>query len=337
MNKPLALVLAFAAGCTTSVLAQDTQPAPASKPEAPKVSAPQPDAAKPDAPKTETPDLAAKLGEYFTAKEPTVIATGLKFTEGPLVMGGKLVICDLGASTLYTIDTETPDAKPAVLREATLGGAGATLDHEGRLLVAHFGGREGGRVTRTESDGKVSIIFDSIDGQPLKSLNDLVVHSSGDILVTEFGGGRVFRVKPPANAEEKAAVTVLATGLRQPNGVTLSPDEKTLYVAEYGTGQIVAFDLSASDVAASKRDFAKLGGRGADGMKVDDKGNLYVAGAGGVWVFSSKGETLCRLTVRGASNICFGGKDRKTLYITAGETVQKVGTTHAGIVPKTKN
>lgn len=288
----------------------------------------------PAAPKApEVVEPFGKVLDYFETTELTTVASGHMFTEGPLWWNGKLLFCDLAASSISTI-TPGKDASATTFRDDADQPAGSALDLEGRLLVAHF---KGGKVTRTAADGTVSIILETVADQKVGKCNDLVVRADGSIYTTDFSGGKdgrnIIRIAPDGKA------SILPSTFKASNGVAFSPDESVLYVADYGDKLVKAFDVVADGTLSNERvfvDFKAEKGRGTpDGLKVDTAGNLYTTGPGGIWVVSSKGEKLARLDANNVSNMTFGGEDRKTLFITAGSKVYSVKAKHAGVAPKT--
>ncbi len=281
---------------------------------------------------TEPKALIGKPNDYFESLEPETIAEGMRFTEGPLWWEGRLLYCDLGGDAIYSIKPG-PGAKPEEFRRPADRPAGLALDTSGRLLATHFGPRGGtGKVTRRAKDGTVETLIDKAGESPVKQCNDLAVRSDGTFYFTDFGGGKdgrsLFRVGTDAKAE------LVKAEFKAANGVCLSPDEKTLYVADMGDNKIKAFDVGADGALANERVFADFkgdgGGGSPDGMKTDVNGNLYTTGPGGIWVVSPKGDKLARLDQRGCSNLCFGGEDRRTMFITCGTKVLSVRTRHAG-------
>lgn len=300
----------------------------------------------PAAPKAEELAPFGKPLDYFETTELTTISTGHGWSEGPLWWNGKLYFCDLALSRISTI---TPgDAKAMLLRDDADKPAGAAVDPQGRLIIAHFSGGmteegagekmklSGGKVTRTDADGTISTILDNIDGKPLGPCNDLAIRADGTIYTTDFGGAKVNRNIIKIAPDGKASV--LPSTFDQANGLALSPDESILYVAEYKGGAIKAFDVQADGSLSNERvlvDFKDEKGKGrCDGLKVDEKGNVYTTGPGGIWVVSPKGEKLARLDVKNAANVAFGDADRKTLFICAGSKVLSVKTKFAGAASK---
>lgn len=296
------------------------QPAPPTAPKAP------------EAPKPAEP--LATIGkplDYFETTELTTVSSGHIFTEGPLWWNGKLLFCDLGGSKISTI--APGETASTVFRDNAEQPAGAALDLEGRLLVAHF---KGGKVTRTAADGTVSTLIDTADDKKLGQCNDLAVRSDGSIYTTDFRGGpdnrNIIRIAPDGKA------SILPSTFKGANGLAFSPDESVLYVADFFGKLLKAFDVAADGSLSNERVFVDFKDeytsptvRGfPDGIKVDTAGNVYTTGPGGIWVLSPKGEKLARLNMTNANNIGFGGDDNKTLFICATTKVFSVKTKIAG-------
>ncbi len=250
------------------------------------------------------------------------------FTEGPLWIPGEgLVFSDIPADTIYRGDG-------SVFRKPSGNSNGLALDCEGRLIACEHGNR---RVTRTEKDGSINVLADEYMGRRLNSPNDLVVRSDGMIFFTDPPYGikareaelpfcGVYAIVPPDNE-----LKLLSVYFRRPNGVALSPDEKTLYVADSGDGFIQAFDVAEDGMLSNSRLFARAR---PDGMKVDVKGRLWTSDGKGVSVFSPEGEKLEFIEFSHApSNCAFGGDDNKTLFVTARPSVFKVRVETAGLRP----
>ncbi len=288
----------------------------------------------PAAPPTKdaTPPVRPGAGAAFESAQGTEVASGFRFTEGPTWWSGRFLFCDMAASTMYTIDPGTPGAKAEEFRKPSDKAVGATLDRDGRLVVCHFAGK----VTRTEADGKVATIAEKVDGKKLARPNDLAVRSDGSIYFSDFGAGPdssrgLFRIAPDGK------VTLLDKDYQAPNGVVFSPDEKTLYVADYAGKTVISYAVAADGTLSGRRTFIdftpdKAGGN-PDGMRVDTAGNLYTTGPGGIWVYQADGQAMAFLPLIGATNMAFGGSDGRTLFITAGSKVMTIRTKIAGVVP----
>lgn len=292
---------------------------------------------QPEAPsRTDKPQLADPL-TAFASLSPKVVTDSLQFAEGPLWLDGKLLVCDLSADAVYTIAPAADDpattaveswGTPKEFRKPSGRAAGSAVDAQGRLLLATFTGT----VTRTEKDATVSTIAQEcvLDGKatPLARCNDLAVHPDGSIFFTDFG-----KQKSPSKGlfciSPAGAVQRLDPDFAGANGVALSPDSKKLYVNDYGKNTVVEFDVGANGAVSNRRLLVDLStekspGR-CDGIKVHPDGRVFTTGPGGIWVISPQGKPLTRLDIDGgASNLCFGGKDGTTLFITAGNQVLSV-------------
>ncbi|MEK7397180.1 MAG: SMP-30/gluconolactonase/LRE family protein [Candidatus Poribacteria bacterium] len=264
------------------------------------------------------------------------IAKDLKFTEGPVwCPEGYLLFSDIPADTIYKW---TPDGKLEKFRSPSGNSNGLTLDRQGRLIACEHGNR---RVSRTELDGTIKILAEKYNGKRLNSPNDVVVKSDGSIYFTDPPYGveqakreldiqGVYRISPDG------VLTLLVNDFEKPNGLAFSPDEKVLYVGDTDRKHVRAFDVKPDGTLANGRIFADLSAEkqnGPDGMKVDEKGNLYVT-SGVVWGFDKAGKHLGDIvTPEPPANCAFGGKDNKTLFITARTSVYKVQLKVKGIVP----
>lgn len=339
--KPIFMASLASCALAFPVLAQSAPASakPAGDAAAPRATTPESKPAK-DAAPADPAAMESAAAEYFEVATLKDVASGLKFTEGPLWMtDGRLLFCDLQAGTMYTIKPPTKldeikePLKADEFRKPSERAAGTTYDREGRLVVAHFTGK----ITRTDAAGKVTTIAEECDGKKFGKCNDVVVRADGVTYFTDFGGGKdgskgVFML----GTDGKTAL--LSTTPKMANGLCLSPDEKTLYVADFGDQKVYAYDVASNGSTSNERLFVDLsnekGGGTPDGMKVDEKGNLYTTGPGGIWVVSAKGEKLAVLKVPGgANNFCFGGDDAKTVFIASGGKIKAVRAKNAGILP----
>ena len=265
-----------------------------------------------------------------------------EFTEGPAYgPGGCVYFSDIG-DRIMRYDPAT--GKTTEYRNPSGRANGLDFDPQGRLVAAE-GANSGGlrRVTRTEKDGKITVLADHWKGKKFNSPNDLTIDLKGRVYFSdpryvgdeprELETESVYRIDPDGK------LTQLITDVEKPNGILLSPDMKTLYVADSnpkGKQQLLAFPLNEAGEVGAKRvlyDFGK--GRGIDGMVADAKGNLYAAAGdgdkGGVYVFSPEGKRLGFIpTPETPSNCVFGGKDRKMLYVTAGKSLYRIQTNAEG-------
>ena len=244
------------------------------------------------------------------------LAGGFQFIEGPVWHpDGYLLFSDPNANTIYRW---TPDGAVSVFRSKSgytgpdigeyhqPGSNGLTLDPDGLLTIDEHGNR---RVTRLERTGKITVLADRYDGKRLNSPNDLVYRSDGTLYFTDppFGLPKAFddpRKELPFSGVymvRDGQVRLLTKELSGPNGIAFSPDERYLYVDNW--------DLEAQGAHALRRrrrrvasangrvfhDFTRLAEPVAlDGIKVDQRGNVYVSAPGGIWILSPEGEALGR-------------------------------------------
>lgn len=249
------------------------------------------------------------------------VADGFQFTEGPVWnSAGFLLFSDIPANQIVKF---VPGAAPTAFRTPSGNSNGLTYDRAGRLLACEHSNR---RVTRQEADGSLTVLASSYDGKKLNSPNDIVVRSDGTIYFTDppygireeqkelpFQG--VYKISP------EGKLTLLAQDFDRPNGIALSPDEKTLYVDDSARLHVRAFAVAPDGSISHGRILAELKSarQGVpDGMKVDRKRNLYVTGPGGVWVFDKRGKHLGTILMAELPANCgWGDADYRTLYLTA--------------------
>ncbi|MBC8103586.1 MAG: SMP-30/gluconolactonase/LRE family protein [Cytophagales bacterium] len=277
------------------------------------------------------------------------IVDGCNFTEGPVWLRDKgiLIFSDIPESTLYRYLPATGTKE--VFRRPSFKTNGNTLDRENRLISCEHESR---RVSRTALDGTVTTLAERFENKRLNSPNDVVVKSDGAIYFTdppygikkeqeELGFQAVYRIDP-----KTGALSAPVRDFKRPNGLAFSPDEKRLYVNDMGAHHIRVFDVQKDGTLSNSRLFAavELPGQpkwsGTDGMKVDTKGNIYCTSYGGVWVFAANGTRLGIIETLGKngspgipSNVAFGEKDAKTLYITQNEAVYRIRLQNVGIRP----
>lgn len=285
------------------------------------------------------------------------VASGFDWTEGPVwrKSGGYLLFSDIPQNTVHR--WKEGEGLSIFLRPAgyiredpaglELGTNGLTFDADDRLVMADHGNRQIARLD--ESNFTRTTLADRFEGKRLNSPNDVIVHSSGDIYFTDppyglqdlnqnpgkeldFNG--VYRLTPAGE------LSVVARDLTFPNGLVLSPDERTLYVAVSDPRRPIwmAYDVAADGSVSAGRLFfdgsalAAEGKRGSpDGLTVDTAGNLFATGPGGLLVFSPDGRHLGTiLTGQATSNATFGD-DGSTLYLTADMDVLRIRLTTTGV------
>jgi gluconolactonase len=271
-----------------------------------------------------------------------IALSGFQFTEGPVwhPTDHHLMFSDIQGNTIYRW---APGGDLQVFRVNSHLANGNTYDRQGRLLTCHHGTS---RVTRTESDGSVTILAAHYNGQQLNSPNDIVVSRDGAIYFTDPPYGRseshgipreqeldfygVYRLDPVSGD-----LTLLVDDFERPNGLCFSLDETQLYIDDSARHHIRVFDVQADGTLANGRIWAETSREGhgvPDGMKIDSAGMLFACAAGGVHVFTSDAVCLGVIHIpEHAANFCWGDADLRTLYITASTSVYRLRMQQAGV------
>jgi gluconolactonase len=267
-----------------------------------------------------------------------LVSGGMGFTEGPVWdPAGFIYVSDEVQNKIFRI---YPDGHKEEL--ISLGDPdGNTYDAQHQLIDCASVLRA---IIRVKSDGTYIVLADRYQGKRLNSPNDVVIGPDGAIYFTDptsdlpkdqkqeldFKG--VFRLDASGN------VRLLTKDLTEPNGLAFSPDGKRLYVDDSTQRNIRVYDFQPDGTLRNSRIFGEEpGGKGEgvpDGMRVDEAGNLYVTGPGGIWIWSSDGHHLGTIIVpEQPANLAWGESDWKTLYITATTSLYKIKTNATGFVP----
>jgi gluconolactonase len=263
------------------------------------------------------------------------IATGFRFTEGPAYYGdGRyLLFSDIPNDALLRWDEIS--GAVVTLRNPAGYPDGNTRDREGRLLSCELGSRT---LTRTEHDGTVTVLASEFEGTRLTGPNDVIVKSDGSIWFSDNGAGirgnylgdkakqempfRVYRLDP-----RTGAMTIAIGDMERPNGLCFSPDEKKLYVVDTPNGpkSTRVYDMVDGKAVNGRMFFD--GDGFADGIRCDTAGNVWAAFSGGpgedgVAVFAPDHTLLGRILLpERCANLCFGGRKRNRLFMTASQSV----------------
>ena len=266
------------------------------------------------------------------------IATGLRWAEGPVWIGDMncLLFSDIPNQRIMRW---VPGGSATVFREPSNFANGHNRDRQGRLISCEHGAR---RVTRTETDGSITVLADAFRGKKLNSPNDLVCHSDGSIwftdptygIMSDYEGFRATPEQPTRNVyriDPTGALSVVCDDFTQPNGLAFSPDETVLYIADSAASHdpalprhIRAFDLDGATLKNS-RVFAHIDKGIPDGIRTDIFGNLWSSAADGIHCFGPEGTLLGKILIpEVVSNLCFGGPRRNRLFITATTSVYAV-------------
>ena len=280
------------------------------------------------------------------------IASGLQFPEGPVAMDdGSVLLVEIARGTLSRV---TPDGRVRVVADLGGGPNGAAIGPDGAVYICNNGGfrwhtevdgchrpigqaadYSGGRIERVDlATGRFERLYDSVDGLALRGPNDIVFDAHGGFYFTDLGKvrdteidrGGIFYGRPDGRS-----VSVIARPVMTPNGIALSPDGATLYYAETEGARLWAFEISAPGQVHKQGWPSPHGGRMLaaspgghyqrfDSMAVDALGNLCIATLihGGISIVSPDGSMSSHVPLpdRFTTNICFGGRDRRTAYVT---------------------
>lgn len=270
--------------------------------------------------------LLAALSALALAQEPPkfefeTLAKGLTFTEGPAwSKDGYLVFSDTPSDRLMKW---VPGHQAEVLRRDAHGPSGNAFDAEGRLYTCETRTR---RVTRTGKRGEIQVLADQWEGKRLNAPNEIVVSRRGHVYFTDPAFGEqqdhreldfygVYHIPP------KGPMKLVAKPAGRPDGVTLSPDDRVLYVVNSDERNVRAYDLDKNGDASGERVLIPKIPGVPGGIAVDEKGNLYVA-AKGIYIYSPSGQLLRTLELSNRASGCgFGDLDFQTLFITEGSEV----------------
>jgi gluconolactonase len=271
------------------------------------------------------------------------LAGGMKFTEGPVWMDGFLVFSDIPSFRLMKwqepggLSVLRDESKLVDGKSGTNAPNGNARDAQGRLVTCEHTFR---RVTRTEpGTNKSRVLVDRFNGKKFNSPNDLAVKSDGSIWFTDppYGmgdeakeqpGNYVYRLDP-----ETKDVKAVIKSVEWPNGICFSPDEKRLYVAnsDEKSPVIKVFEVKPDGTVGEGRDFCRINAGVPDGIRCDAKGRVWSSAADGVEVFSTEGKRIGTIAVpEPAANLCFGGEDGRSLFITARTSLYAVKTNVTG-------
>ncbi|OUC06562.1 gluconolactonase [Litorilinea aerophila] len=269
--------------------------------------------------------------------------TGLRWGEGPAWFGDArhLIFSDIPNNRLLRWSEETGTV--TVFRSPSNYANGNTRDRQGRLITCEHGTR---RVTRTEYDGRITVLMDRYQGKRLNAPNDVVVHSDGAIWFTDPGYGSLLNYEGEKGEQElppyvyrldpvTGQATVVADDFVKPNGLCFSPDESRLYIVDTGVSHtpggpshIRVFDVVEGRRLTNGRVFVEMAPGTADGIRCDVDGNLWVAagwggpGYDGAHCYAPDGVRIGQVHLpEPCSNLCFGGVKKNRLFMTCGQSL----------------
>ena len=294
------------------------------------------------------------------------VSDSFGFLEGPVWVrkGGYLLFSDIPANVIYKFNPADGKASVAIpysgfsgadpsnvgmqmnngqAMVTLLGSNGVTIDPQGRVVYCTHGDHQ---VVRIEADGRRTVLAKEFEGKRLNSPNDLVFKSDGALYFTDppagfRDGDKDAKKELPFNGVyllKDGKLQVLVKDMALPNGIAFSPDEKYLYVNDSVKKTIMRYEVKPDDTIASGQLFIDMTADKApgapDGMKVDQKGNIYCTGPGGFWIMSPEGRHLGTvLTTELPANLAFGDADYKTLYLTARTGLYRIRLKIPGMSP----
>ncbi|MEO6730940.1 MAG: SMP-30/gluconolactonase/LRE family protein [Ferruginibacter sp.] len=251
------------------------------------------------------------------------VSNQFKFTEGPAVdKKGNIFFTDQPNDKIWKYDLE---GKLSVFMDKTYRSNGLYFDKKGRIIAC---ADEKNQLLAISPTQQVEILVNEFDGHRLNGPNDLWIDKKGGIYFTDPYYQRDYweRKKPDLKNQNVYYLTkanknvfIADSLLMQPNGIVGTPDGKTLYVADIRANKTYKYQINEDGTLSNRQLFVSLG---SDGMTLDNAGNLYLSGKG-VTVFNNAGILIGNIPVpsKWVGNICFGGKDRSILFITASESV----------------
>ncbi len=267
---------------------------------------------------------AALSPQTFSDIKVEKVGVGYAFTEGPVwSREGYLLVSDVPNNRIMRL---TPGKGIDVFREDSNGANGNTFDAQGRLYTCESRTR---RVTRTDKKGRIEVLAEKWEGKRLNAPNDIVVRKDGNVYFTDPAFGNqadsreldfygVYRITP------KGQMELIAKPTGRPNGIALSPNGRILYVANSDERNLRAYDVDRNGAVTNERVVASKIDGVPDGIKVDEKGNIYVT-AKGIAVYSPEGKLLHTIEISETpANCAFGDPDFQTLYITARTSLYRV-------------
>ena len=273
------------------------------------------------------------------------LATGFDWVEGPVWFGDAncLLFSDIPNNRIMRW---SPETGISTYREPSNFSNGHTRDKQGRLISCEHGER---RVTRTEHDGTLTIIADNFEGKRLNSPNDVVVKSDGSIWFTDPHYGIMMDYEGYRSEQElpcqvyrvdleQTTIEAVVTDMNCPNGLAFSQDETKLYVADTGRiftedpQHIKIYDINAGQNTENGKIFHKVDAGVADGFRLDTDGNIWTSAGDGVHCINPDGKLLGKIRVpETVSNVCFGGRRKHQLFITASTSLYRISLNRNGI------
>ena len=270
------------------------------------------------------------------------VATGMRWAEGPVYFPaenggpGHVLVSDIPNNRIMKFSEK--DGSFSVFRSPANYANGNTRDRQGRLISCEHSVTR--RITRTEANGRITVLADSFDGKKLNAPNDIVVKSDDSIWFTDPGYGILkhyegFKAEPELPTRvyridaRTGRTTIVTEAFDRPNGLCFSPDERRLYIVDTGApANIRVFDVDDEGQLSNDRVFVEMRPGGSDGIRCDTDGNVWSAagwaGAGfdGVHCYAPDGALIGRIHLpETCSNLCFGGRKKNRLFMTASQSL----------------
>jgi gluconolactonase len=254
---------------------------------------------------------------------PVLVSSDFKFTEGPAVdREGNVFFTDQPNNRIMKW---APNEGVTVYMEPAGRANGLYFDQDGNLLAC---ADEKNELWKIDKDRNVTVLVSDFEGRKLNGPNDLWIHPTGAVYFTDPFYKRSYWTRADKEIEkenvhflsvDRKKIVVAHDGFMRPNGIIGTPDGKTLYVADIGAGKTYSFKIEADGKLSERKLFADMG---SDGMTIDRKGNVYLTGKG-ITVFDPSGNQIEHIAVDEpwTANVCFGGRNLKTLFITASKSV----------------
>jgi len=269
----------------------------------------------------------AAKAQLFDQDSLKLISSQFSFTEGPAVnRQGEVFFTDQPNDKIWKYGT---DGRLSLFMDKSGRSNGLYFDRKGNLLAC---ADENNQLWSIDKNRKVSVLFRDLEGKKLNGPNDLWVDAKGGIYFTdpyyqrdywlrkqpEIEGEKVYYLPPRKGAK----LIMAADNVVKPNGIVGTPDGKYLYVADIKANKTYRYVIGKDGVLSDQQTIIN---QGADGITIDSKGNLYLSGKG-VFIFNPRGEQIGHIEINEpwTANLCFGGKDRSDLFITASKSVYTI-------------
>lgn len=251
------------------------------------------------------------------------LADSFKFTEGPASdAAGNVFFTDQPNDRIHKWSV---DGKLSTFLEPSGRANGLSFDKDGNLWAC---ADDNNQLWRIDTNGKVEVILKDNEGKLLNGPNDVWIRPDSGLYFSDPFYKRPYWKRGPMEqtgqhvyywAPDRRELVRVAADLQQPNGLIGTPDGKTLYVADIGASKTYVYDIQADGSLSNKKLFCAMG---SDGMTIDNEGNVYLTGKG-VTIFNKAGQQIQHIAVDEpwTANVCFGGADKRTLFITAGKSL----------------